>query len=133
LSLGYYSIISGFSSIFSSLSKSAFLSFLDFINKKIPPAATTRQHIQTTGLTAIQAIHIVTNPTTRVNHRATIPVHTHIIFDKKGRTFANVTMNWNNIENPQYINISQSNLRAHVIILFSSCASRNISSALTLP
>jgi hypothetical protein len=127
------SIGSDFSSIFSCLGKSTFLVFLDFINKKIPPAAIIRQHIQTIGLTINQDIPIVTNHTIKVMHRAMIPVHTHMIFARKGRTFARVSMNLNIAANPQYISNNQINLMIHVIILFSFCASMNMSSALTLP
>jgi hypothetical protein len=106
---------------------------LDFTNKKIHPAATTKQHIPITGLTANQAIPIVTNHTINVSHRAMIPVHTQMIFARKGSTFAKVSTNLNIAANPQYISKSQINLIIHVIILFSFCACVNISSALTLP
>jgi hypothetical protein len=109
------------------------LLFLFFISRKIPPAATTRQQIQIIGLTASQAIHIVTNHTISVSHRAMIPVHTQMIFARKGSTFAKVSTNLNIAANPQYISKSQINLIIHVIILFSFCACVNISSALTLP
>jgi hypothetical protein len=103
--------------LISSLGSISFLFFLDLINKKIQPAATTRQHIHIIGLTASQAIPIVKNPTINVKHNAIILVHTPMILAKKGRIFARVSMNWNNIANPQYINNNQTNLIIHVIIL----------------
>jgi hypothetical protein len=109
------------------------LFFFDFFNKNIPQTATTRQHIQITGLTANQANHIVRNHTIIVNHRAIIPVQTQIIFAKKGRTFAKVSINLNIDANQQYINNKPTNLISQVCILFSFCACKNISSALTLP
>jgi hypothetical protein len=113
------SIGSGFSSIFSCLGKSTFLVFLDFINKKIPPAAIIRQHIQTIGLTINQDIPIVTNHTIKVRHRAMIPVHTHMISARNGSTFAIVSMNLSMEAKPQYINNNPTSLIIHVIILFS--------------
>jgi hypothetical protein len=115
------------------ISLSGVLLFSFFIRKNIPQAATIKQHIQITGLTANHAIQIVTNPTIKVNHKAMIPVQTQMMFAKKGRTFANVSINLNIAANPQYINNNPINLIIHVIILFSFCACRNISSALTLP
>ena len=103
-----------------SLGRSTFSFFFDFTNKKIHPAATTKQHIQITGLTANQAIPIVANHTTNVSHRAIIHVHTPMIFARNGRTFAIVSMNLSIIENPAYIKNSQNILRIQVIILFAS-------------
>jgi hypothetical protein len=94
---------------------SAFLFFFHLTNKNIPPAATTKQHIQTTGLTAIQANHIVTNPTTIVAAKAINLVHAQAIFDKNGITLAIVSTNCNIIENPQNISNNQINLIIHVI------------------
>jgi hypothetical protein len=73
----------------------SFLSFLDLTNRNIHAAATTRQHIQITGLTASQAIHIVKNHTINVSHSAIIPVHTQMMFARKGITLARVSMNLN--------------------------------------
>jgi hypothetical protein len=131
----FYFLGSSIGSAFSSFISGAlsFLFFLDFTNKKIPPAATTRQHIHTIGLTANHAIHIVRNHTIIVNHKAIILVPTPMIFARKGRTLAKVSMNWNSIANPQYIKNNQNNLRIQVIILFASCAAWNISAADTLP
>ena len=98
----------------------SFLFFFDFTNKKIHPAATIKQHIQIIGLTTNQAIHIVRNHTTKVSHRAIIPVHTHIMSARKGRTFAIVSMNLSIEAKPQYISNNPNNLIIHVIILFSS-------------
>jgi len=124
---------SGFFSISSCFNKLSFLLFLLFIRRNIPHVATTRQHIQTIGLATNQAIPIVINHTIIVNPKAIIPVQTQMMFAKNGRTFAIVSMNLNIIANPQYIRNSQSNLRIQVICLFSFCACKNISSALTLP
>jgi hypothetical protein len=107
--------------------------FLDFFSKKIPPIATTKQHIQIIGLTTNQAIHIVTNHTISVSHKAMIPVHTQMMFARNGRTFVKVSMNLSIAANPQYMSNNQINLTIRVIILFSFCAAKNISSALTLP
>jgi hypothetical protein len=122
---------SGLSSMFSCFGRVSLSAFLDFFIKKIPHAAITKQHIQTIGLATNQAIHIVTNHTTIVNPKAIIPVHTQIMFARKGRTFAKVSMNLNIAANPQYINSSQINLNIQVICLFACCACKNISSAVT--
>ena len=114
----FYSLGCSIGSSFTSLGWSDFLFFLDFTNKKIHPAAITKQHIHIIGLTANQAIPIVTNHTIKVNHKAIMLVHTPIIFARKGRTFAKVSMNWNSIANPQYMKNNQSNLRAQANILF---------------
>jgi hypothetical protein len=108
-------------------------SFLNFFNKNIPHAATIKQHIQTIGLTTNQAIHIVTNHTISVSHKAMIPVHTQMMFARKGRTFAKVSMNFSIAANPQYMSSNQISLIIRVIILFSFCAAKNMSSALMLP
>ena len=117
------SIISGFSL--------RILSLFDFFNKKIHIAAIIKQLIQITGLTANQAIHIVINHTIKVNHKAIIPVQIHMIFERKGITLANVSINLNIAANPQYININQINLKIRVIVLLACCACKNISSAVT--
>jgi hypothetical protein len=127
------SVGSGFFSIFSCFGKLSFLVFLAFFSRNIPHAATTKQQIQTIGLTTNQAIPMVTNHTIRVNPKAIIPVQTQMMFARNGSTFAKVSINLNIAANPQYINNSQNNLIIHVIILFSFCACKNISSALTLP
>ena len=95
----------------------------------MPAAAIAKQQIHTTGLTASQAIQIVKNQTIKVNHKAIIHVHTQIIFARKGRTFAIVSMNLNIIANPQYIKNSQRSLRSQVMFLLACCACKNISSA----
>jgi hypothetical protein len=95
------------------------LLFLLFMRRNIPPAATTKQQIQITGLTTNQAIHIVRNHTINVSHRAIIPVHTHMISARNGSTFAIVSMNLSMEAKPQYINNNPTSLIIHVIILFS--------------
>jgi hypothetical protein len=110
---------------------SHFLFFLYLINNTIQPAATAKQQIQTTGLTAIRAIHIVRNHNVNVRANETRLVLNPIILDKNGNTFVNVVMISNIIENPKYISNNQTNLSTHVKILFACCACKNIFSALT--
>ena len=73
---------------------------------------------------------MVRNHTTNVSHKAIIPVQNQMIFAKKGRTFAKVSMNLNMEANPQYINNNQTSLRSQVICLLACCACKNMSSAL---
>jgi hypothetical protein len=131
-----YSITSLGSSTFTSFSQASIpslpLFFLDLASKKIQPAATTKQHIQIIGLTANQAIPIVTNQTTSVKHKAINLVPTHIIFAIKGTTFARISINSNIIENQANINNNHTNLSIQVIILLDFCAAINISSADTV-
>ena len=129
----YYldSDISGVHSFISGLF--SFLFFLDFTNRNIQTAATTKQHIHTIGLAASHANHIVTNHTVIVRAKDINPVQNQIILDKNGITFANVSMNLSIVANPENINSNPTNLRIHVIILFACCACRNISAAVTLP
>jgi len=112
-------------------SRVSFFDFFHLTNRNIQAAATTKQLIQITGLTASQAIHIVTNPTTRVNAKAINLVPNQRMLDKNGRTLAIVSINSIIIENAININRSQPNLINQVIIWFAFWASLNICSAVT--
>jgi hypothetical protein len=119
----YASIISIFlSSHFLLSTASVFFTFLALMSIIIQTTTTTKQQIQTTGLTANREIQIAKNPKTNVKAKARIPVHTPISLDKKGNTFAKVVMNSSIIENHQNISNNSTNLKNHVHFLFASCA-----------
>jgi hypothetical protein len=109
----------------------SFLFFFDFDNKKIPTAATTRQLIHTTGLTAIHANPITTNHSTNVKQKAIIPVHKPMTLDKNGITLARVSTNCIIIEKARNIRSNPPSLIIQVVVLFACCACWNISSAVT--
>lgn len=107
------SFISGCTELFIS-GLFSFFAFFHFANNTTQAIATTKQHIQIKGLATSQAIQIVKNHTTKVSHNAIMLVHTQIMFDNKGITFANVSINLNIAANQQNINNSQINLMIHV-------------------
>jgi hypothetical protein len=97
---------------------SAFLFFLALTSITIQAMATTKQLIQTTGLTANQDILNAKKPNIKVKAKAMIPVQTQIILDKNGNTFARVVINSNIIENQANINSNNTHLMIQVIALF---------------
>jgi hypothetical protein len=116
----YASIISTSLSSFGAepIHLSAFLFFLALTSSTIPAIATTKQLIQTTGLTANQDILNAKKPNIKVKAKAMIPVQTPIILDKNGNTFARVVINSNIIENQANINSNNTHLMIQVIALF---------------